>query len=311
MQLETTPGKPQPFVVVLVSLLAVFLGFQVVGLFVGILLASPFYSGNLIEMMEALISPTNDPSMKFYLYFIQGCGAVIGFIVIPHFILKWIDQSYKTLLRSQVFLQPVVLVIIIAIVFMGVNSIFIEWNAKLRLPEFLSEFEDWARGMEDQLKEMTVFLTQFDTPQQLIIAFVVIAILPGIGEEIVFRGIIQRELMRGTNNIHLSIWLAAAIFSAFHFQFYGFVPRMLLGALFGYLYYWSGSLWLAMLAHFVNNGLMVMAMYFHQQGLIDVDIENTEAVSWPAVVFSAVVSAILLYLFKTFYDKRPVPVSGE
>src|SRR6187399_2536097 len=145
MQLEATPGKPQPFVVILVSLLAVFLGFQVVGLFIGILLASPFYPGNLVEMMEALISPTNDPSMKLYLYFIQGCGAIVGFIIVPHFILKWLGQSYKNLLRSQVFAQPVMLVVIIAIVFMGVNSVFIEWNAKLNLPEFLSEFEDWAR----------------------------------------------------------------------------------------------------------------------------------------------------------------------
>ncbi|HEY3402795.1 MAG TPA: CPBP family intramembrane glutamic endopeptidase [Ohtaekwangia sp.] len=311
MELEASRGKPHPWVVVLISLLAVFLGFQLIGLFAGILLISPFYEGTLVEMMEALARPTNDPDMKLYLYCIQGCGAIIGFIVVPYFILQWIGQSYSTLLRSKFHIQPLVLVTFIAVAFMGVNSIFIEWNEKLRLPEFLSGVEDWARAMEDRLKEMTDFLTRFDSFPQFLIAFVVIAILPGIGEEIVFRGIIQRELIRGTNNIHLSIWLAAAIFSGFHFQFYGFVPRMLLGALFGYLYYWSGSLWLAMLAHFVNNGLMVLAMYFYQQGLIDIDIESTEAVSWSGVLFSAVITSILLYLFKTFYDKQPSASSGE
>ncbi|HPH46026.1 MAG TPA: CPBP family intramembrane metalloprotease, partial [Chryseolinea sp.] len=139
---------------------------------------------------------------------------------------------------------------------------------------------------------------------QIVVAFIVIAILPAIGEELVFRGIIQKELFRGTKNSHLSIWIAAAIFSAIHLQFYGFVPRMLLGVLFGYLYHWSGNLTLSMLAHFVNNGFTVVALYLHQQKIIDIDIENTESVPWQGVLFSAIFTAVLLYTFRKYYQQK-------
>jgi membrane protease YdiL (CAAX protease family) len=146
----------------------------------------------------------------------------------------------------------------------------------------------------------------------MLLAVVVIAVLPAIGEELVFRGIIQRELFRGTNNIHVAIWISAAIFSAIHIQFYGFVPRMLLGALFGYLYYWSGNLWMPIIAHFINNGFTVVAMYLYQQGSVKMDIENAEAAPWSSVLFSAVITTALLYFFKKFYEKRrPVNFSDN
>lgn len=310
MELEAS-RHPRPFFVVMVTLIAVFFGFQVIGLFVGLLLASPFYDGNLVEMAEALASPGDDPNMKYLFYFIQGCGAILGFIIIPHFILKWSDHSLKRLFQSEFSLQPFLLTAVLVVTFMGVNSLFVEWNENLRLPEFLSGFEKWARDMEDRLKETTAMLTKFDSITQVAVAFIVVAVLPAIGEEIVFRGIIQRELFRGTKNIHVSIWLAALIFSAFHFQLYGFLPRTLLGALFGYLYYWSGNLSVAVLAHFVNNGLLISAMYLQQQGLIDVDIESTEAAPWSTILFSGLITLILLYLFKTFYDKRSTTSSDS
>jgi hypothetical protein len=123
-------------------------------------------------------------------------------------------------------------------------------------------------------------------------------------EELVFRGIIQREFYRATRNIHVSIWVSAAIFSAIHIQFYGFVPRMLLGALFGYLYYWSGSLTMSMLAHLFNNGMMVVALYYYQQGALDIDVESTEAAPWPIVAISTAATGLLGFLFWKFYRER-------
>src|SRR5690606_4911795 len=144
----------------------------------------------------------------------------------------------------------------------------------------------------------------FHSAGELMFALVIIAILPAVGEEIVFRGLIQNELLRGTRNVHVAIWVAAILFSTIHFQFYGFVPRLLLGALFGYLYYWSGNLMLAILAHFVNNGVSVVALYLYQQGKFAFDIESQEAAPPQMVIISTILTAGLLYYFYIYYRDR-------
>ena len=295
--------RPKPFAVIAVTLASVFVGFQLIGPIIGFLLYLPFYPGDLMTMTEGVKNPMQHPEIKMLLFVMQGIGACVGLILIPFFIRRW-SRTEEKILAQPFYIIPFTLVIVLVIVFMGLNSIFIEWNQNFKFPEALGGWEESLRSMENQLTELTTYLTTFDSTSQIIIAFIVIAILPAIGEELVFRGIIQKELFRGTKNIHVSIWIAAAIFSAIHMQFYGFVPRMLLGALFGYLYHWSGNLTLSMLAHFVNNGFTVIALYLHQQKLIDIDIESTESAPWQAVLFSAIFTAVLLYTFRKFYLQK-------
>ncbi|MEO7989598.1 MAG: CPBP family intramembrane glutamic endopeptidase [Chryseolinea sp.] len=302
--------RPKPFAVIAVTLAAaVLIGFQLIGPLIGFFLYAPFYPGDLMSMTEGIQNPMQHPEMKMLLFVMQGVGACFGLILIPFFIRKW-SQTEEKILKQPFHILPFILVIIVVIVFMGLNSIFIEWNQNFKFPEALSGWEESLRSMENQLTELTTYLTTFDSTSQVIIAFIVIAILPAIGEELVFRGILQKELFRGTKNIHLSIWIAAAIFSGIHMQFYGFVPRMLLGALFGYLYHWSGNLTLSMLAHFVNNGVTVIALYLHQQKMIDIDIESTESAPWQAVLFSAIFTAVLLYTFRKFYQQKNLTTSA-
>lgn len=176
--------------------------------------------------------------------------------------------------------------------------LIIEWNQNLHLPETLAPLEQWIRSKEKGLEGITKYLTTFKTTGQLLVAILVIAIIPGIGEEVLFRGILQRNLSYWTGNVHLGVWLAAALFSAIHVQFLGFFPRMLLGALFGYLYVWSGNLWVPILAHFVNNGFTVLMVYLYQQKMTAMNIESTESVSWSGVLISLIVTAGLLYYFR-------------
>jgi membrane protease YdiL (CAAX protease family) len=300
--------RPKPFIIIAMTLASVFIGFQVIGPLIGFLLYAPFYPDDLMSMVEALQSPMKHPETKMLLFVMQGVGACVGLILIPFFIRRW-SKTEEKILEQPFYFLPFILVIVTVIVFMGLNSIFIEWNQNFKFPEALG-WEESLRSMENQLTELTAFLTNYDSTAQLVVAFIVIAILPAIGEELVFRGIVQKELFRGTKNIHLSIWITAAIFSAIHMQFYGFVPRMLLGALFGYLYHWSGNLTLSMLAHFVNNGFTVVALYLHQQKIIDIDIESTESVPWQAVLFSAIFTAVLLYTFRKFYQEKNLTTSA-
>ncbi len=190
------------------------------------------------------------------------------------------------------------LVALIVIAFMPFDGLIIEWNQNLHLPQTLEPIEQWIRAKEKGLEGITRFLTTFNTVGQFLVAMVVIAVIPAIGEEVLFRGIVQRNISFWTGSVHVGIWAAAVLFSAIHVQFLGFFPRMLLGALFGYLYVWSGNLWVPILAHFVNNGFTVLMVYLHQQKMTTLDIESTQSVPVAGALTAGIMTAGLLYYFR-------------
>jgi membrane protease YdiL (CAAX protease family) len=305
-ELGTRPEK-HPVINLIIILLMVGLGFIIVGPIIGFFIALPFYDGSMVQLADAIQHPINNPEIKIPLYIIQGCATFVGLIVAPALFLAREHRSLTDFFKQRgLEWIPVLITAFVVIIFMAVNSVFIEWNAEFNFPDFAKEFENWARDREDTAAELTRFLTNFGSIGELIIALFVIAAIPAIGEEIVFRGLIQNELFRGTKNIHISIWIAAILFSAIHFQFFGFVPRLLLGALFGYLYYWSGNLTLAILAHFVNNAVSVVALYLYQQGKFAFDIESPESAPTNAVIFSALLTAALLYYFYKYFQDRKI-----
>ena len=160
-----------------------------------------------------------------------------------------------------------------------------------------------GRNAEDKTAQLTKIMTDFGSVGDLMIGLIVIALLPAIGEELVFRGMFQNEFFRGTGNIHLAIWASALIFSAIHFQFYGFIPRVLLGALFGYLYYWSGTLLVPMFAHFFNNAFGVVMIYLHRHEITDLNVEDNTAAPVQYVILNLVLTVgLLYYLWKHYQD---------
>ena len=133
-------------------------------------------------------------------------------------------------------------------------------NQQMELPAFMAPIEHWMRTQEDLAERLTLKLLSNDSPWTLLANLLVIAGAAGVTEEFLFRGALQRVIGRWTANPHTVIWIAAALFSAFHIQFYGFLPRMLLGAYFGYLLYWGKSIWIPVFAHFCNNAFAVIGM---------------------------------------------------
>lgn len=281
-------------------------GFIIIGPLIGMLIAMPFVEGSFMDFLMNVSDPISHPEIKVPLFILQGCATFFGLIVGPSLYLFSIERKDPIQLISQRPVYGLMMLITAGIVifFMATNSIFIEWNANISLPESLKAFESWAREKEDLAKQLTDFLTKFDSVGEFILAFVVIAILPGIGEELVFRGLLQPELHRATKNIHAAIWISAIMFSAIHMQFFGFMPRVLLGALFGYLYYWSGDLRIAMFAHFVNNGFSVLMMYLNQLDVVDIDLETPEVAPWPVVAGFTIITFGLLVYLKKFYEAR-------
>ena len=179
----------------------------------------------------------------------------------------------------------------------------IDINNAMHLPAFLGDVEKWMRQQEDHLANLTQKFLYMPSFVDLGINLIMIALIPAIGEELLFRGCLQPIFVRIIKNAHVGIWLAAIVFSAIHLQFYGFIPRMLLGALFGYLYHYGNSLWYPILGHFLNNGSAVVAVYIYQQkGLSVAEAMNQDnpvdkRFYVLGVLLSAVITLFLLYKF--------------
>lgn len=182
----------------------------------------------------------------------------------------------------------------ITLVSIPMMNIIIEWNANLRLPEALSALENALRAMEENAADSVLAIMGSHTIPNLILNILIIGIMAGVCEELLFRGALLRILISCGSKPHAAVWISAIIFSAIHFQFFGFVPRMLLGAFFGYLMIWSGSVWLPIAAHTLNNTLYVLAFYF--TGAEDVNVPGNPVV---VALVSLVLTALLLaYLYK-------------
>lgn len=142
-------------------------------------------------------------------------------------------------------------------------SLLSYWNQSITFPPCLAELESSLRAMEDEAADLILLFAKADNVEILIVNLFVMAILPAFGEELTFRGLLfsffkKENSKLYTLNSQLIIWLSAIIFSAVHMQFFGFIPRMLLGALFGYVFVWSGNLWLPIVMHLTNNAFAVL-----------------------------------------------------
>lgn len=209
----------------------------------------------------------------------------------------------------------IVIAILIYLAGMPALNQIVYWNQEMQLPGFLESFEEWSREMEKLAEEQTKGMLNTTEVLPTLMNIFVIGILTGIGEEFFFRGALQRGLVWCGINPHTSIWTAAIIFSAIHFQFYGFVPRLLLGALFGYLYLWSGSIWVNSFAHALNNSLVIISTWCINKGLLseEFDMMGVEEGGFPtaAVISAIAVVAIIHILYRHGVLKGHPDVSAD
>jgi membrane protease YdiL (CAAX protease family) len=299
-------GNKKPWLS-LISLMLMAFGGLIVGQFVAIFLLTQIYDISLLQVMEMVTNISDYPDYKVAIYLLQGLSAVFAFILAPWFFLKFIEKKPLSVLNPNraIEILPIILALAISIIFMAVNFKFAEWNAQMVLPEFLKGVEDWMRLQEDKLEEATVFLTTIRNPMELLLAMIVIAIIPAVGEELLFRGLVQNQLRSWTRNAHLAVWITGILFSAIHIQFYGFVPRMLLGVLFGYMYLWSGNLLYPILAHFANNGFQLIMLYLYSSEFTNFNIDDADSVPWTVFFTSALLSTVLIIYFQRHFTAQP------
>ena len=245
----------------------------------------------------------NDPAMIPVLKNLQIWQSV-GIFIVPSIFIAWLASGkaweFLGMNRKAGFLALfwVVMALLVAMPFLNK---MVHWNEGMRLPEFMSGIEDWMREREDTAAGLTESFLFSDKFGVLLINILMIAIIPAFGEEFFFRGILQKLFGRWFRSTHAAVILASVLFSALHFQFYGFLPRFILGLIFGYVYAWTGNLWYPVAAHFVNNIIPVVAFYAMGDGALDqIDKIGTEGLSWAWVFGSILMTTLAMYQFRKY-----------
>ena len=182
----------------------------------------------------------------------------------------------------------------------GIN-LLADLNSRIELPESLGFIEQILKQQEEAAAALTERFLQADNIGVLLINIGLMALLPALAEEVSFRGTLQQILAQGKlkGQIHIAIWATAFIFSAIHMQFYGFIPRMLMGAMFGYIFVWTGTLWVPILMHFTNNGLAVLAYYLVGDSEEAKNIADTFGAgdTWWVGLISVLITSLGLLIF--------------
>lgn len=186
---------------------------------------------------------------------------------------------------SEIWLGILLMAVSIPLVLYSLNL-----NQLIPLPDLL-------KSAEDQATEALKGLLQMEHAGELLANLVIIALLPAVGEELVFRGVVQQQLMRRIANPWLAILVSAVVFSAIHFQFEGFLPRVLLGFLLGWLYWRTRNFWVPVVGHFFNNGFQVVGQYLYGKELSTLDLEKDIQVPWEFAAISAFMVLVVMRLF--------------
>ena len=211
--------------------------------------------------------------------------AIAGFII-PAMAFAWIfyRKQWKSYFRIDKAPSLITLILAVIALFAAypLVQLTFEFNSMLPLPSWMTE-------MEDSAAEILRDVLAMESLGGFLLTLILVAVLPGIGEELLFRGILQREITEWTKKPVLSVWIAAIVFSAIHMQFEGFLPRVALGAVLGFLYLWSNNLWVPIAVHAVNNGTQVAVLYFTGVDLSAVEEESAMPLNTGIIILSILV----------------------
>ncbi|MCA1762041.1 MAG: lysostaphin resistance A-like protein [Cryomorphaceae bacterium] len=226
----------------------------------------------------------------------------LGMFVVPSFAFALlISSNWKRVLGFRPARASVaVAAILVMIAALPLINALAWMNELLKFPEFLSGLEAAFAGMEESAAKLTKAITEDANPIVLAVNILTIAALPAIGEELIFRGLVIPIVRKWSGNVHTAVWVAAILFSAMHMQFYGFFPRMVLGAVLGYLFVWSGSVWIPIIAHFTNNAFALTMLFLMSRGTIPKEADefalDATNMIWLAVSVVAV-SGLMWFVF--------------
>ena len=272
-------------------ILVIFFSFMLLSM----LLAMPLFGTDSLLQITGIADLSDPESIRVLKYF--QITQSFGLFIVPYLVLAWLFHGHvaEYLLLNKKSASPSVLMVV-ALVFFSLPFVnFIAgWNSRMQFPASLENLEVWMKNAEERAAALLEVFLKVDSIGGLLFNLFMIAVLAGIGEELLFRGVIQRIFTSWTRSHHWGVWISAILFSALHMQFYGFVPRMLLGVMFGYLLVWSGSMWLPVIAHIFFNAISVIGIHMIDKGLLAPEFEDIG--SSPGSYYLAAISLALVLL---------------
>ena len=261
------------------------------------------YAGSLIIGVPAarmIQLPSGDPgqadvAILRYVQFSQH----LGVFLLPALLTGWMISSRgSNLLGLGKPPLPVSILIVVAagLLIIPLVDFTSALNARMDLSASFSGVQHWMRTKEDTATRLTGMLLSSGGFPSLLLNYFLLAIMPALSEEMLFRGVFQKLFSEVFRSGHAAVWVTAVIFSSVHLQFFGFFPRLILGLLFGYLYCWSGNLWYPVIAHFINNAIPVTIAWF--TGINKIGGEPVkENFSIPVLVITSLLTVLLLFSF--------------
>jgi membrane protease YdiL (CAAX protease family) len=174
---------------------------------------------------------------------------------------------------------------------------FVNWMGDInRNIDFPPNIASWMKEKEEEASMLIRALLSRRTPADLVLNMFFIAILAAVGEELLFRGLLQRLFIKLFRSPFVGIIVAAFLFSAMHMQFYGFLPRFLLGVILGVIYWYSGSLWVAIIAHFIYDAALIVLAYFYPEMLNDEATVKISNLAVAGIISFALTMALVLWM---------------
>lgn len=262
--------------------------------------------GSLLILLFGNLNAVKSPSS---LRFLQVMSSVGAFWIPAVFFSYCSDKklfTYNTA-NQRVSTKLLGVVLVLAFFILPLVSALGFWNEHISLPKSMERIELWMQQLQNENESVLLLLTETLTYPVLLINILVMAIIPAIAEEFLFRGTLQPFFAKVfKNKIHLSIWITAFLFSAIHLQFYGFFPRFLLGAYLGYLAYWSHSLWLPIFAHFLHNFFSLNIDFFTRKSGVDIEGISPDSFGayYPIIIICTVFFVIGLLFLRRMTKKN-------
>ncbi|MCW8898825.1 MAG: CPBP family intramembrane metalloprotease [Flavobacteriales bacterium] len=291
---EKTDFLKQLVIILVLCLLSVLL-FSIVGAVVAKLL----FNVNINHQFSYHQLANNEINA---LKIIQLFSSIGLFIIPPLIYAKLISKTpfIELGIKAKTNFKSIILTVLIMFIVMPFLSFTIDLNSKLVLPEFMSSIEEWMKQSEEEAMFLTSSFLKMGNLLDFFFIFFLVAILPAVGEELLFRGVLQKLFIKWTKKYHLGVWITAILFSALHMQFYGFLPRLILGVMFGYLFFWSKSLWLPIIAHLLNNGSVVIAAYINPNSINDSEPFSSSENTFLSILLIIISFSATTFLLLTF-----------
>ncbi len=299
----TLYGKSPLLQLVVTLLIAFILGGAI---FLVLFLAGlPFSEIDLGAISDNVLADIGERDIMFfrYLLIVQS----IAFLMIPSFMVRRLllpDNKVSLNDFNKPKFNEIAIVVLLAFCILPINGITGEINSSMKFPEWLSGLEEWMKLKEDEAAGLIKLLMPNDSAGVFFMNLFIIAILPAISEELFFRGVLQRIFYGFFRSPHTAIWFTAILFSAVHLQFFGFIPRLILGLAFGYLYYWGRTLWLPVIAHFVNNATAVAADYIQGSETAVTSPESSVFNTWLSLPLPIIISVVILLYFRNKFGRE-------